>query len=171
MPSVCRSKPKVAAITQDTEDAVNASMSFFDIKATSAPVVTVSQLATIVSQYTRNHGSAPASVILLHSIHSVALGWLQTRPDNSPMHEVELSVDKPSYTCMGLSLPSHSIRNKPSSRVKVSAVFDTGAQLNMTSPAIVTRLGYRMSDLFKVNTNVNSASNMKIHIMGTSESH
>ena len=166
LPSVCRSKPKVATVTESTEDAVNASMNFFVIKATSAPVVTVPQLSTIVSQYSRNHGSAPASVILPHSIHSVAMGWLQTRPDNSPMHEVELTVDKPSYTSMGLSLPSHSIRNKPSPRVKVSAVFDTGAQLNMTSPAMVTRMGYKMSDLFKVSTNVNSASNMKIHIMG-----
>ena len=31
---------------------------------------------------------------------------------------------------------------------------------------MVTRMGYKMSDLFKVSTNVNSASNMKIHIMG-----
>ena len=45
-------------------------------------------------------------------------------------------------------------------------MFDTGAQLNMTSPATVNKLGYSMTDLFKVSTNVNSASNVKIHIIG-----
>ena len=79
---------------------------------------------------------------------------------------MELSVDKASYTSQGLSLPSYSIRNKPSRRVNASAVFDTGAQLNMTSPATVNKLGYSMTDLFKVGTNVNSASNVKIHIIG-----
>ena len=103
--SVCRSKPKVAAVTKDrvAETPVNASLNFFGIKASShdelaletapqdihlAPVITVPQLAALVSLHSRQQGKAPSTEILPHSVHSIAHGWLQTRPDNSPTHEV-----------------------------------------------------------------------------------
>ena len=135
-------------------------------KEVKSPISTIPQLATAIGQYTRQYGKAPSSVILPHSVHSVAEGWMRTRPENSPTHEIELSVDKHSYVDLGLSLPNTSLRNKPSQRVKTPGVFDTGAQLAITSPAIVNHLGYSVYDLLKVSTNVNSVSNTKIDIMG-----
>ena len=57
------------------------------------------------------------------------------------------------------------MRFKPSKRVNNPAVFDSGAQLNITNLATVHRLGYSEHDLLPVNTNVNSASNSRINIL------
>ena len=179
--NVCKSKPKVAGVREDKSDEqsdepVNASLSFFGVKAfmenlvrdeeLQEPISTIPQLATAIGHHTRQSGKAPNTVVLPHSVHSVAEGWLRTRPENSPTHEIELSVDKASYMDLGLSLPAANLRNKPSRRVKRPGVFDTGAQLNLTNPETIHSLGYEESDLLRVSTNVNTASNTRIDIMG-----
>ena len=180
--AVCRSKSKVAIVrqepTQDINSGINASLSFFGIKVSEDPptkfapatdtetVTNLRQLASISGNITKHGGVSPTTIPLPHSIHSVIHGWLQSKPTHSPSHQVELSVDKSSYAELGLSLPKPSMRNKPSPRMITNGVMDTGAQLNMTSEDTVNKLGYRGAALFPVNTNVASASNIKIHILG-----
>ena len=165
--SVCRSKAKTAALKADEEETLNASLSFFGLKGSDAsPITNPTQLASIVGNMKRQEGRTPSTISLPHSIHSVMEGWLRARPSTSPTLKIELMVDKASYTELGLSLPQPSLRNKPSERVSTLAVMDTGAQLNLTSDEIITKLGYKSATLFPVSTNVSSASNLKIRVIG-----
>ena len=120
---------------EQSDDPVNASLRFFAVKANAPhkPISTIPQLAAAVATLTKQEGRALTTVQLphsVHSVHSVADGWLRSRPENSPTHEVELSVDKSSYSDLGLSLPNIGLRNRPSKRVDTLGVgvFDTGAQ-------------------------------------------
>ena len=163
--SVCKSKPRVAVVRTEQEETVNASLKFFAINAREPPS-TIAQLAAFVSSMRKQYDKAPSTIPLPHSVHSIADGWLRSKPANSPTHEVELSVDKSSYISLGLALPMPSTRNRTANKVYTAGVFDTGAQLNMTNPTVISRLGHSTATLFPVSTNVSSASNARIHILG-----
>ena len=105
-------------------------------------VTTITQLASLVASLSRAEGHPTNTVTLPHSVHSVIDGWLQTRPNSNPTHLVELMVDKSSYMELGLALPRHSLRNKPSRRTSTNGVCDTGAMLNIAPTVIIHMLGY-----------------------------
>ena len=188
---VCKSKSKLAAVTDqqdlrpDPDDPNNASLVFCSVKATtgepgaplhpgnhpvpldspSTPISTISQLAAAMEKMPSTPGRKQAFK-LPHSVHSLTEGWLSTRPEDSPTHEVVLSVDKSSYKELNIPLPRNSLQHRPARRISTLAVFDTGAQLNMTNLKTISHLRQSKSDLIPVATNVNSASNVKINILG-----
>ena len=169
--TVCRSVPKAAAVHDnafieepETESETTAApIQFFGV--TAAPITNVSDLSHMVNSI-NDSKSSTRTIRLPHSVHSVMDGWMQTRPSSSPSHPVTLTLDKQSYTELGLNLPRPELRNKPSRRIKTNAIFDTGAQLNVLPLHVIKQMQFREDDLFKVQTNVNSASNQKISICG-----
>ena len=70
-------------------------------------IIDTTQLASLIASLTRSQGTSPKTISLPNSVHSVFEGWLQTRPNNSPTHLVELMVEKSSYVALGLALPQH----------------------------------------------------------------
>ena len=95
----------------DPDDPSNASMNFFGIKVTAnihrppshpwetgngvsqtsggreqEPVCDLQQLAAVISEISRPTGRKQNMVKLPHSVHSLAEGWLVSKPENSPIH-------------------------------------------------------------------------------------
>ena len=141
-------------------------LTFFSIQQQVMPAITtVSQLSSVAKQI-RSNGANLSTIPLPHSIHSAVRGWMSSNPKSSPTHPVQLKVHKPSYKELNLPLPCHNPRNKPNRSVKDNPVFDSGAQMNITSIKTINEMGYNKASLFPVSMGIEGASKEAIHIIG-----
>ena len=114
----------------------------------------------------RSNGEHLSTIPLPHAIHRAVVGWTRARPKASPSHLITLRVHKASYMDLNLALPQSNIRNVPCKPVLVVAIFDSGAQMNITSLKMLEKMGYSMASLFPVSMGIEGASKEKIHIIG-----
>ena len=141
-------------------------LTFFSLQQQVMPAIsTLSQLAAM-TKLIRSNGVSISTIPLPHSIHSAYRGWTKSRPKSSPTHPVQLRVHKASYKDLNLSLPRSDLRNVPSKCVDYNPVFDTGAQMNITSISMIKKIGYNAASLFPVTMTVESASKEAIYIIG-----
>ena len=104
---------------------------------------------------------------LPHYVHDRVKGWHQTRPRNSPSISARFSLDKQSYSELGLNLPrqKHSAYNPGKSTEKPS-ICDTGAQLTVVPYSLLENMKIKPETIFQVQTTINGASNVPIMVEG-----
>ena len=104
---------------------------------------------------------------LPHYVHDRVKGWYQTRPRSSPSITAQFSLDKQSYSELGLNLPRHkqSTHNHGKSAEKPS-ICDTGAQLTVVPYTLLESMKIRPDTIFPVQTAINGASNVPIMVDG-----
>ena len=73
----------------------------------------------------------PATTLPLpHHVHNTISGWLPTRPRDSPTIMVQFSVDRPSYSQLGLNMPRFLSRgHNPGRTSNKPGICDSGAHL------------------------------------------
>ena len=146
-------------------------LSFFSVQQASysqlyMPAVTSVQQLAALSSLMRSNGEHLSTIPLPHAIHSAVVGWTKGRPKASPTHQVTLKVHKASYTDLNLALPQSNLRNVPCKPVNDQAVFDSGAQMNITGVRQIEQMGYSRASLFPVSMGVEGANKQKIYIIG-----
>ena len=113
--------------------------------------------------YLRTSEGPVTTLPLPHHVHDVVSGWHPTRPKESPTITAQFTVDRPSYSKLGLNLPRfrHASSNIGRS-VNKSSISDTGAQLTVIPTSMIDSLNIKPETVFPLATSVNGASNIPI---------
>ena len=167
-----RPRPRVAAASAaEDSDCELASLQISSVGVwDSAPTVYPVSSADLQSpvQTMRQWDQGPVThVPLPHHVHDKIAGWIKQRPRDSPSLRVNFSVDRPSYSALGLNLPKfkNSSHNPGRSSSKL-AVADSGAQLTVIPMTLLEDMNIKPESIFTVSTGVNGASNSPILVDG-----
>ena len=129
--SLCKSKARTSAI-QEAEapsgDLGGIATAFMSLEANDGSQQTLPstpiEIPPILS-HMRLSGPV-TSLPLPHYVHDTVRGWHQTRPRNSPTITAKFSLDKQSYSELGLNLPRHKqSHNNPGKSVEKPSICDT----------------------------------------------
>ena len=87
--------------------------------------------------------------------------WQRARGEPHPYQEVEVSVHTPIYESSGVEPPASS------GTIKVLAMLDTGAQMCLLGPDVLSRLGVTTDGLVRTSTKMHAANGKEINILGS----
>ena len=123
-------------------------------------------LPPIISHMRSNQGPV-TTLPLPHHVHDRVRGWYQTRPRSSPSIPTQFSLDKQSYSELGLNLPRHKqSAHNPGKSAEKPSICDTGAQLTVVPYSLLESMKIRPETIFQVQTSINGASNVPIMVEG-----
>ena len=112
-------------------------------------------------------GSPISSIPLPHQVHSYVKGWLQTKPEVSPTHPMEVSLDRQAYAELSVPLPKlYHNRHMPGRHRNNPCIMDTGAQITVGPTHLLHHLGVKSETVFPVATRVNGASSAPLTVQG-----
>ena len=123
-------------------------------------------LPPIISHMKSSHGPV-TTLPLPHYVHDRVRGWYQARPRNSPSISAQFSLDKRSYSELGLNIPRlKQSSHNPGKSAEKPSICDTGAQLTVVPYSLLESLKIRPETIFQVQTTINGASNVPIMVEG-----
>ena len=131
------------------------------------PPSRLAHLSPIVNKLRAANNGPVTTVPLPHIVHDTLQGWYESRPRSSPTYNVEFSLHSKSYADLGLNLPIRSSKKTRSDKLaRDRAIFDTGAQMNVTHVALLKSLGINQSNIFPIKSKVGGPSGEPITILG-----
>ena len=115
----------------------------------------------------RGWGQGPVTTLPLpHHVHDTISGWLPMRPRDSPMIQIQYSVDRAAYADLNLPLPRLSAGHHPGRSTPTSSVCDTGAQLMVVPQSLMTNMQIKPDSIFPIQTRINGVSNAPVQVEG-----
>lgn len=132
------------------------------------PPSSVADLLPIIASMTEKDASSFINTIPLpHHVHSHIHGWLQTKPDLSPTHPMEVTLDRQAYAELCVPLPKlYHNRHRPGRHRNNPTIMDTGAQLTVGPIQLLHHLGVKRETIFPIAMGVNGASKAPLTVEG-----
>ena len=114
------------------------------------PPSSAADLLPIIAAMTKKDASSPINTIPLpHHVHSHIHGWLQTKPDLSLTHPMEVTLDRQAYADLSVPLPRlYHNRHRPGRHSNNPTVMDTGAHLTVGPINLLHHIGVRRETIF-----------------------
>ena len=173
-PPLRASKPRPSTTTNTLVDCNNNITTMLDTSEESIPIPLdmeppsrLAHLSPIVNKLRAANNGPVTTVPLPHIVHDTLQGWYESRPRSSPTYNVEFSLHSKSYADLGLNLPIRSSKKTRSDKLaRDRAIFDTGAQMNVTHVALLKSLGINQSNIFPIKSKVGGPSGEPITILG-----
>ena len=168
LPQVCRSAKTIAAVEAEEVDAAeHAAMTGYLLAALeSAPVPTTASDLTPLIQAVQHTGPA-VTLPLPHHVHDVHDGWKRQAPVASPVHLVDVAVDKAAYAELRLSLPRYFKQlSWPGHSKSQRSFFDTGAQMVVDPLDLLTKLKVKVSTIFPIAAGLNTVMTVPVDLVG-----
>ena len=108
----------------------NGSSSFAPYPLPQFVPTTPAHLSALV-QNMKDWGSNTVNTVPLpHMLHDIHRGWLKSNPSKTPNLSLTIKLHLPSYTQLGLTIPTFKRRlSNPTRSAKAASVMDTGAQM------------------------------------------
>ena len=167
--TVCRSTALTSApaATTDTSPTAmdNVTGAIMEPTVSSGLYACLSQPPNNQSYAAALKADGPVTTIPLpHFVHSIHEGLKKIQAQPSPIHPMEVKVDRAAYADLNIPGPCSSLRSR---RIpNPQSCLDTGAQLTTVPVNILTYLGVKEQDLFPVLNNLNTVTGTAVDIIG-----
>ena len=131
------------------------------------PPSSAADLLPIIAAMMKDASSPINTIPLPHHVHSHILGWMQVKPDLSPTHPMEVTLDRQAYAELCVPLPRlYHNRHRPGRHSNNPTVMDTGAQLTVGPIQLLHHLGVKKETIFPISMGVNGASKAPLMVEG-----